>query len=453
MDWEAVSEGDLRRAIRAIAGGDPEASVPVYRYLLGVAMKIAPGQASASTPITETLNVDVADEAIIDVVRGARTFRPELGDAKGWLFAVARNAYSRLKGEGRLGSLPGESSLSMPLGDHEDNWTLADIVEAKRAQSDENDAAWHSARIVREARDHGFLSQAECNALWLAQPSRPFGEAVAEWVFGDAARLRAGEKRCLTILLRLDVFLAISVMTNDDISRQADRAIEMEFVVAAERRGLLHYLRGDSGLRAAAVLDTAWGMGEAIRVALFGFIASVHLGQSGVRTAVACIEERPESAAWCVAHDWPEPCGRLLKKLPRQPPASGDADFWERIQFRTRIDGRSAAPTLHTLSVGDTRRLAHDLRTLSRGLRRARDTVANRSFSDEAVKWLRSCPDVSTLLEALGIRDHGLLDRDVLKEVLDAARQGEASQLALHVACRSAPELEESLRNLQSEVR
>ena len=451
MDWGAVSESELRRALRAMAAGDTEASIPVYRYLLDVASKIAPGQSRPSAPITDTLNVDIADEAIIDVVHGAHTYRPELGGAEGWLFAVARNARGRMWREGRLGNLPREIPLSSLLGGHGVDMTLTDLVDAKRGERNEEDAS-HVPGIIREAKDQGFLSQAECNALWLAGSSQRFGEAVAEWVFGDAAKSRAGEKRYLTILVRLEVFRAARDMLPDDMSLQLDRAIEMEFVTTQERPGLLHFLLGDPSGRAATILDTTWGMREGLRLALFGFAASVHLGRGIVSAAVERVEEDSSFAAWCVVHDWPESYGRLLKKFRSSPPKAGDADFWDRLGFRTRIDGASATPKLHTFSISDTRRLAHDLRTLAHGIRSVRDRVASHDFSDEAVRWLRECPDAPSLLDALGRRDYGLIHRDVLEGVLDAARQGEAAHMALHVACRDVPGLEDSLQNLPGEV-
>lgn len=448
-DWKDISEEALQQAILMVAEGDRTALLLIYRFLLGACSYFAK-QTRPSTAANTTLTVDVADEAIINVFKGAATFRPDRGSAKGWLFAVARNAYRGLQKDGGLGGVSREESLFKELGN--DRWTVLDLADSAMAEGEEDAGAGHRHGIIRDAKDHGFLSPAECNALWMAASTQRWAEAVAEWVFGDATRTDAGEQRYRTIVTRLDVCQAVADMTNGDVRRQVRRAVEMQFVAKDASEQLLRYLLGDADLRAAEILGTTWGMREDIRLALFGFAASVHLGREDVATAVVSIAQNIAFAAWCVTHDWPEPYGRLLKKLAKPTGQPSRGEFWERLGFRSLCGPGKTSPRLNTASISETRRLAADLRVLAHGLNVA--VAANDDFfSDEALERLLACRDVAALQDLLDFHDCDLCDYGTLKEVLDAGHQGEISRLALFAACSHTPALGELLRAQLGEVK
>jgi hypothetical protein len=439
VDCEEFSEDELRRAIARIAERDLDGCVPVYQCLLGNAKKIVP----------DRLSSDLAHEALLDVIRGAHSFCAERGDPQAWLYSLTSNTWARLSKKGKLGPRSGEISLDAPVSPSSQQ-AVIEMVEDERTTRYE-DALLGDARVVYDAREQGFLTDSESKALWLFV-SEDLTEGIAEYVFGDPGRSAAAAKRCLTVLLRLEVFLARRAMTPSDVVQQTLRAHQQQLLSKEQSRMLLEYLKADSSARASEVRDTSWGIRPQLRSALFGFAASLHLCRSPIEAAVKQVEEDPVLARWCVASNWPQPYGRLLKKLPARVLRSAPADFWEQLGLRTSL-GPGATPRFHTISVSDTRRLAYDLRVVSRGIAWARANFGDATLSEAIVRSLQGFPDAAALSNALGGSDGLAFGRRVCKRVLSAAHLGEAAPVALQVACYGMPGLGESLRVLAEGVK
>lgn len=82
----ADPELDYEAAIAACAGGDGAALHALYTHegprLLGVAYRIVRDAALAE---------DIVHDAFVRIWRHAASYRPELGEARGWIYSITRN--------------------------------------------------------------------------------------------------------------------------------------------------------------------------------------------------------------------------------------------------------------------------------------------------------------------------------------------------------------------------
>jgi RNA polymerase sigma-70 factor (ECF subfamily) len=88
---------DYEAAIAACARGERHAMRALYeregRWLLGVAMRIVRHRQTAE---------DVLQDAFLQIWKGAHTYKPQLGSARGWIYTVVRHrALSEIRKAGR----------------------------------------------------------------------------------------------------------------------------------------------------------------------------------------------------------------------------------------------------------------------------------------------------------------------------------------------------------------
>ena len=452
MDSERLngpSDRDLGDALSTLSSRDKArrntAIVLIYRHVLGVAAFLA-HQTNSRTVLNRRLDADVANAVMLDLLEGAaKSFDPERS-AQGWLYVNVRNKWWALTRKGQLGKAPGEDSPVQPSD------VVVDLTDIVSFDTHEDDADKRFFKGISEARGSGFISDAEFGALVFAWPTQRLGEAVAEWVFDDATKTATGEKRLLTIAIRLDASLVTRGMTNNAIEGQIDCAAHVEFVAAAQRAWLLGYFYGDAEHRWSVILDSTWGMTVSHRDALFGFVASVHLACPSVVEAAVTLQHNAVWACWSVANGWPSSYGRLLKPLGQGGhDVTPEGDLWEMVHFRTRSMRDGEAPTLHTLSIAQTRRLAGDVRGLARGIKMARKWCEGLSFDEGVLDHLRAYSTVDALKQDPRFRTFLDSDEEVLAGLLVAANQNGASALALYAMSCRYPQVEGMLGGLKSE--